>query len=113
MYQDKAGAFKDVLSVEVYLPWNNTWLELPTLPTWTNDDGTVRNMTFTQILSLTMGSDGVSTVCLLGGEHDDLDTFVVTFTPLVWMLSYHSGNHTYYWDHTTAMRPDMGKFVCV
>ena len=111
MFRDKAGAIQDVLSVEVYLPWNNTWLELPTLPAWTNDAGTVRKITLTQILSLTMSSG--STVCLLGGEHADLDTYVGTHTPHVWMLSYHRGNHTYYWDHHTALAPDMGKCVCV
>ena len=73
MYYDKAGILQPVHTVEVYLPWNNTWLELPTLPTFT-DDGSVLDMTFTQILSLPMGSAGLSTVCLLGGEHDDLGT---------------------------------------
>jgi len=107
VFLDKAGAFQDVLSVEVYLPWNNTWLELPTLPTTTLADGSVLNMTFTQIFSLTMGSAGGSTLCLLGGEHADLDRDVGTFTPHVWRLSYHSGNHTYYWDHDTAITPYM------
>merc|ERR1712008_184835 len=67
LYLDKAGRFQPVHTVEVYLPWNNTWLELPTLPTVTYDDGSVLNITLTQILSLTMGSGGVTTVCLLGG----------------------------------------------
>ena len=35
-------------SVELYIPWNNTWVFLPELPTFKDGD-VVKNMTNTQI----------------------------------------------------------------
>ena len=57
LYSDKRLPYP-INSVEMYLPWNDTWGDLPTLPNWTGADGTVHQMTNTHIMSL-MTTDGV------------------------------------------------------
>ena len=44
-----------VPSVEVYLPWNDTWYSLPELPTLTDDRGRKWNMTDTHLMTLGEG----------------------------------------------------------
>ena len=96
-------------SVELYVPWNNTWVELPALPTFTDDDGTLYNMTDAHILSMPL--NGLSTLYIVGGADWDHDRDVLTNTAAVWKLVYDAGHHGYYWYNDAHMTPDMGKCV--
>ena len=54
-------------TVEVYLPWSNTWFNLPTLPTFTDDDGAQYNITDAHIFSM-LTTGGFYKLYLVGGE---------------------------------------------
>ena len=78
--------------MEVYLPWNNTWLDLPPLPDLGDGDG---RMDRTRIMSLTVS--GGSDLHLLGGSRTDWNTGEVRATRTVWRLEWDSGSQTYSW----------------
>ena len=78
-----------VHSVEVYIPWNNTWLPLPALPDLGDGAGRVDT---TRVMSL----DG-SNLFLLGGGRTYLDTGLDTNTKTVWRLLWDGGSRNYSW----------------
>jgi hypothetical protein len=93
-------------SVELYLPWNDSWIPLPDLPHFTYD-GAVWPMTNTLIMSL--GITGTTnSLYMMAGANTDWNTGVERMTSKVWQLYYNSANHTYYWDNSLAT--DMGKY---
>ena len=107
-------------SVELYLPWNDTWIDLPTLPQWKefdvkNDaewnhdadvDGWEEEMTVTQIMSLA-NAGRRNILYLLGGAN--IRTYRKKMTNKVWWLAFNTGNHSYYWYYSAYHA--MGKFV--
>jgi hypothetical protein len=93
-------------SVELYLPWSDSWIPLPSLPNITLSDGAVLPMTNTHIMFLVTNSANM--VHLVGGTSTDWNTGLETMTSKVWELPYNRANHTYYWD--TSIAPDMGKY---
>ena len=104
MHLDGA-ALQPTTSVELYLPWNDTWINLPTLPD-IKQHGTVLPVTDTLIMSLAIAG-GSNSLHLVGGVHQDWNTGATSMTNNVWRLFFHIGNHSYYWDdHYTH---DMGK----
>ena len=94
------GVLHPISSVEVYLPWNNTWLELPSLPYM--DPG--RRMEFTRIFSLNL--EGVPRLHLLGGDYAH-SSGGITLSSTVWGLLWNYTNNSYYW--TTKWSPPMGE----
>ena len=96
-------------SVELYLPWNDTWRELPPLPNFTNT-GVEYKMNFSPLMSLSLTDDEVSNdLLLLGGSNIDMSTEMETCTTKVWVLTFIMDNHTYLWSQTDSA-PDMGRF---
>ena len=91
VYFDDGGALKSVHSVEVYIPWNNTWLDLPPLPDL--GDGGDR-MDRTRIMFLTGGGFRLH---LLGGTRTDWNTGEDSITRRVWKLEWDRGSQTYCW----------------
>ena len=83
-------------SVELYLPWNNTWVSLHDLPDFPADDGAVVNMTNTLIMSVDITGAG-NTLHLMGGEHTDWSTGVTRITSKVWRLRFNTDTHSYHW----------------
>ena len=90
-------------SVEVYIPWNNTWLDLPALPYM--EDGNHR-MDETRIMYITDDSGG-SFLYLLGGSSTDWNTEEGIFTGTVWTLSWDHGSQTYSWK--SSLDPALGR----
>ena len=78
--------------MEVYLPWNNTWLELPALPFI--DPG--HRMTDTRIISLTSQGSGVPRLYLLGGNYY-LSPLEIITTDKVWELVWNGKTNSYNW----------------
>ena len=88
------------------MTWNDTWIDLPTLPDFTYHDGTVWPMTDTLLMSLdTAGS--VNSLHLVGGENRDWSTGVQTVTWKVWELQFNRGKPHYHWDD--GLDHEMGK----
>ena len=85
-------------SVELYLPWSDSWIPLPELPHFTWSDGTVLPMTDTHIMSLAL-TDSAYSLRLVGGGNYDWNTVVERVTSKVWQLCYNLANHTHYWDN--------------
>ena len=81
--------------MELYLPWNDTWMDLPLLPNFTNDKGAVLKMSSPLLIFLPLAGHSYS-LNLLGGASYDQDN-LETMTDLVWHLKFHRGNHTYFW----------------
>ena len=81
--------------VEVYIPWNNTWLDLPLLPDQGYGEG---RMERTCIMFLSV-SGGVFELYLLGGRRTDWNTGENTVTTGVWTLVWASGSQTYSWSY--------------
>ena len=105
-YLDDDNVPHSALTVELYLPWSDSWIDLPDLPNWEYEDGTVVQMTDTNIVSLPISSDTHS-VALLGGEHVDWDTGEESMNPNVWELVFNNENKTYTWDYS---RVSMGEY---
>ena len=93
-----------VHSVEVYLPWNNTWLELPPLPLIDCDQRL--RMDNTRIFSL--DKDGWLTLYLLGG-FSSLDNGMGYNTRAVWRLDWITSNQSYRWTKDDDLYPPMGE----
>ena len=91
-------------SAEVYIPWTNTWFNLPTLPTFTDDDGAQYNITDAHIFSII--TEGGYKLYLVGGMNYDIARQLVLPTKHIYLLEY---NGTYHWNHESALYPDMGK----
>ena len=86
------GGLHSVNSVEVYIPWNDTWLNLPPLPDLGDEAG---RMEQTRIMY--MDDSGGSHLYLLGGSRTDWNTGKTKVTRTVWRLMWHSGSQTYTW----------------
>ena len=100
---DKGGVPHPVNSVELYLPWNNTWLDLPPLPDLGNKHG---RMDRTNIMSLTDG--GGSHLYLLGGYSTDLTTGMTATTGTVWrLMGVGPKSQSYAW--TSSFDPALGR----
>ena len=81
-YMDDRGTRHPVSGVELYIPWNNTWVPLPTLPDWADDDGSVYHMTDTHIMPMSVA--GVcNSLYLVGGTSMDWSTMVFYMTKTV------------------------------
>ena len=87
--------------MEVYLPWNNTWLELPPLPLL---DDQVHRIEQTRIFSL--NKDGLLRLYLLGGS-STLQTDQDVYTNAVWQLEWF--NQSYHWIEDDYLFPPMGE----
>ena len=90
-------------SVEVYIPWNKTWLDLPPLPDLGDGHG---RMDRTRIMFMTDQVDG-SSLYLLGGSRSDSPTREGAITSSVWRLLWDSGSQTYSW--TDSYDPELGR----
>ena len=88
--------------MEVYIPWNDTWIYLPELPDL--GDG-VGRMDQTYIMELS-GSGG-SHLYLLGGSHTDWKIGFIETTKTVWRLVWDMGSKTYSW--TDMAIPELGR----
>ena len=88
------------------MPWNDTWIDLPTLPDWTYPDGTVYPVTDTLIMSLA-SPGGANILHLLGGANVDWTTRLETVNRKVWQLGFDRGSQSYFW--TDKLDPDMCK----
>ena len=90
-------------TAEVYLPWSDSWFNLPTLPTFT-DDGAQYNITDAHIFSILTG--GLYELYLVGGMNFDIARHAVIPTKHIYVLEY---NGTYHWNQNSDLYPDMGK----
>ena len=81
--------------MEVYIPWNNTWLDLPLLPDLGDGGG---RMERTRIMYMTDTSAGFN-LYLLGASRTDLNTGWIISTNTVWTLMWDMGSKTYSWTH--------------
>ena len=104
MYYDDASVLHPTPTVELYIPWNRTWVSLPPLPTLDQGD-----MWFTRIISMMSG--GLNMLYLVGGLHYDPNTRVGTYTRHVWTLQHSSSG--YYWYSNSDVDPDMGNYSIV
>jgi hypothetical protein len=89
-------------SVEVYIPWNDTWAPLPDLPMFTAPGGTELRMVNTQIFPLQQ--EGSMSLYILGGSGDDWTT---SATGKVWSLKWSPGTQ-YSWVKT---QPQLGEHI--
>ena len=89
--------------MELYIPWNNTWLDLPPLPDLADGAG---RMDRTRIMHMT-GSEGGFRLYLLGGSTTDWNTGESTFTETVWRIVWDSSSKTYSW--TNRATPVLGR----
>ena len=89
-----------ISSAEVYLPWKDTWLELPPLP----DIYQGHRMEITRIFSL--NTDSGLRLHLLGGDYG-LASGGGRYTRSVYQLQWQDSNSSYYW--TDHWDPDMGE----
>jgi hypothetical protein len=95
--------------VELYLPWNDTWIDLPPLPDLTFD-GNKFKMSDTNIMSLRLTEDK-NILYLLGGSNMDMSRFDERTTSKVWVLEFIMDNHTYCWSQND---PELGKYdICL
>ena len=89
-----------VYGVEVYLPWNDTWIKLPLLPDLGEGGGRIAR---TQIMSI---PDGFLALYLLGGGSMDKHGGAWNDNARVWHLQWDYSSHNYSWrDRQT---PKMG-----
>ena len=104
---DEEGRLCPVHSAEVYLPWNNTWLELPPLPLINDQDQDMGELYNSRIFSL--NKEGLLNLYLLGGisgintEDDNV------YTNDVWRLIWDSSNQSYHWTEDKKPSPAMGE----
>jgi hypothetical protein len=102
LYQN--GVDHPVHSAEVYLPWNDTWVELPDLPSFRDPKtGTYKNISQTRILSLS------NVVHLIGGIAIDWKTNSEKISNLVWRLKFNSVNQSFFW--TNDVDQPMGIYL--
>ena len=102
-YRDGGGAMPPVHSAEVYIPWNNTWLDLPLLPDLGDGAGRMDDV---RIMSLTP-SGGGSSLNLIGGSSGDYNTGMAFISMKVWTLQWDVGSQTYSWNN--RLNPELGR----
>ena len=91
--------------MEVYIPWNDTWINLPPLPNLGDGGG---RLDTTPIMFLPDHGGGGSFLYLLGGSSTDWNTEVATATKTVWRLMWDSSSQTYSW--TNSIDPELGRY---
>ena len=97
-----------VYSVEVYIPWNDTWMDLPPLPDF---GGGQYRMDKTRIMSLPgLAGGGEPGLYLLGGTSSNCSRGEETDTNQVWRLMWDHGSHTYSWTDTYLQ--ELGRLLC-
>lgn len=90
--------FYTVSSVELYIPWNDTWVDLPILPIFTDIGG--QRITLTKMLWLQSPVNGLY---LLGGcVADD------SCTRQVWRLQWAEDTQSYFWYSDSDLIPPLG-----
>ena len=82
--------------MELYLPWNDTWIDIGTLPQTPDDVGNVRQITDAHIMTFQTG--GVITLNVVGADIMDWNTGVEAVSAHVWKLMFSHVNHTHFWD---------------
>ena len=103
-YKDTDGAAHPATSVEVYLPWTDTWEGLGDMPVW-HEGGSERKMDQAGMIFLPSEAE----LILLGGLSMDWNTGVDYLTKKVFELTWNSSSHSYYWHCGGA--PDLGKWT--
>jgi hypothetical protein len=101
---DEEGAMHPIPTVELYIPWTDSWRPLPALPAFTDLSGGSHNMTDTRLMVLT-GQDGLLRLHLLGGLSVDMSTIRQYSTRQVWRLDWNDNSRSYSWsaDYDQAM----------
>jgi hypothetical protein len=95
VYGNYGNVWHPVNSVELYIPWNDTWIDLPHLPDIKFDnDETDYKMSQTVIMT-----DDTNQIKLLGGQHMNWDTDFERVSSCVWRLIFSHNNHSYYWSN--------------
>ena len=89
-------------SVEVYIPWNNTWIDLPPLPDLGDGYG---RMDHTRIMFLP--DSGGTHLYLLGGRSTDWNKGDAKVIGTVWRLVWDKSSLTYSW--TDSFDPELGR----
>ena len=112
MHEEK-GKASSTPSVEVYLPWSNTWRPLPELPCWISDDGRERQVTNTRLFPLV--EDGGCSLLLLGGGNYNFTNADEKVTSKVWKLRWNEDTRHYYWtdlwDYRMGKLPTLDMFL--
>ena len=109
MYVGKGRLVHSVSSVEVYIPWNDTWMDLPQLPDFGGGQG---RMDKTRIMSLPgLAGGGEPGLYLLGGSSSNWSRGEETDTNQVWRLMWDHGSHTYSW--TDTYQQELGRLLCL
>ena len=120
MYRDESGVPHPTPSVELYIPWNNTWVFLPSLPSFTYWEPLVAdqefsafrphqvNMTVTHLFSLNIR--GGNMLYLLGGSAYDWASPTQKHTSDVWRLEYNQTSRGYYWFRNDFLYPPTGQY---
>ena len=101
-YKDGGSLFYERNSVELYLPWNDTWIDLPTLPEIIYANVLVLNMTSTRIMSMALAGN-LNALYLVGGSGVDWNMSDEIVNKSVWQLKYSNVNYSYYWANDTEM----------
>ena len=96
-YRDKEHVRHSISSVELYVPWNNTWVNLPLLPFVELN----YRMVATQVMSLSMY--GLSKFCLLGGDYQVSKNAAIG-TNGVWELLWNDTSRSYSWEEGIDIR---------
>ena len=102
MYRDNDGVHHQVTSVEVYLPWNDTWVGLADLPVWQHEGSEIKMNEAGMIYLISTGG-----LFLLGGISGDGNTGRSYAAKKVYDLAWNHSYHSYYWD---SGNPDLGKW---
>ena len=82
-------------TAEIFLPWNNTWLLLPPLPTVPDTHGHLHRITDAHIFSIS--GAGFNQLCLVGAMVYDTDYSLVYPTTDVWCLHFNTTSADYDW----------------
>ena len=101
-YWDPSDVTIVLSSAELYIPWNNTWVDLPTLPVFRDHDVTLQ-ITNPGMMWLHKPYYGLY---LLGGCSYDLPTGMETCTTDVWNLMPTEDKLSHYWTSETI--PPLG-----
>ena len=103
VYMDNDRAVHPVTSVEVYLPWNDTWVGLADMPDGEQEGLKMKINQAGMIYSLSTGH-----LFLLGGQYTDYNADKEYDLKTVFDLALNSSSHNYYWQ--TDGNPDLGKW---
>ena len=91
--------------MEVYIPWNNTWLDLPPLPDLVDGDSWPMDETRIMFIEREAGSF----LYLLGGSNHHWNTESEKTIGRVWRLQWDKGFQNYSW--TTFGNQALGRYL--